>query len=278
MKLLFRSRRSPLILAATVALASPLSAQLDPALLSGMEARAIGPAGMSGRITTIDVFRGDPNLVWVGAATGGVWKSDNQGTSWTPVFDDQRVSGIGAIAIDPSDADVVWVGTGEGNPRNSAGVGAGVYKTIDGGETWRLMGLPQSERIHRIVLHPSDSNVVYVGAMGPAWSDGLERGVYKTVDAGESWTQVLFVDQRTGVSDLVMDPTNPDKLIAGMWEFRRSPWFFESGGPGSGVFVTTDGGATWRRATENELRGGGGPARSKPRLKPLANRLGALGL
>jgi photosystem II stability/assembly factor-like uncharacterized protein len=230
----------------------PINAQINPDHLRGMSARSIGPAGMSGRIASIDVFQGDPNIIWVGAATGGVWKSENQGTSWTPVFDDQRVSGVGAVAIDPNDSDVVWVGTGEGNPRNSAGVGAGIYRTTDGGETWRLLGLESTERIHRIILHPTDPKIAYVGALGPAWSDGLERGVFMTTDGGETWQLMLFVNERTGVSDLVMDPKNPDRLLAGMWEFRRTPSFFESGGPGSGLYISEDAGLTWNRLSAEE--------------------------
>ena len=232
--------------------ASSLHAQVTVDQLSGMQARSIGPAGMSGRIASIDAVASDPDVVYVGAATGGVWKSTNGGQTWKPVFDDQRVLGIGAVAVDQSNPDVVWVGTGEGNPRNSAGVGRGVYKSINGGDTWTLLGLERSERIHRIVLHPTNPDIAYVGAMGPAWSDGEQRGVFKTVDGGRSWEHVLFVDARTGVSDMVMDPTNSDKLIVGMWSFRRSPWFFESGAAGSGLYVTIDGGLSWRLADESD--------------------------
>lgn len=227
--------------------ASPLGGQASPAGFAGMQARSIGPAGMSGRIAAIDALVADPNVVYVGAATGGLWKSVNGGQTWRSLFDDQRVSGIGAVAVNQSNPDIVWVGTGEGNPRNSAGVGAGLYKSIDGGESWALMGLEGSERIHRILLHPTDSDVAYVGALGPAWSDGEERGVFKTTDGGRTWERILYVDERTGVSDMVMDPNNPDKLLVGMWSFRRSPWFFESGGPGSGLYVTLDGGDRWER-------------------------------
>jgi photosystem II stability/assembly factor-like uncharacterized protein len=230
--------------------ASPLEAQLDASLFGAMRARSIGPAGMSGRIAAVTTEPGDANVIYVGAATGGVWKSVNAGTSWEPIFDEQRLLGIGSIAVHPLNPDLVWVGTGEGNPRNSAGVGAGVYRSLDGGRTWKLMGLERSERIHRIIPDPTDPDVAFAGVLGPAWSDGAERGVYRTTDGGETWRRVLFVDERTGVSDLVMDPQNPDKLIAGMWTFRRQPWFFESGGPGSGVFVTHDGGDSWRRASE----------------------------
>ncbi len=222
---------------------------VDVGALSALQARAIGPAGMSGRIAAIDAWAADPNLIYVGAATGGLWKSVNGGTTWTPVFDDQRVNGIGAVAINQSNPDVVWVGTGEGNPRNSAGVGAGIYRTVDGGATWSFLGLENSERIHRIVLDPRNPDVAWAGALGPAWSDGEERGVFKTTDGGVTWRRVLFVDERTGASDLVQDPRNPDHLIAGMWSYRRWPWFFESGGPGSGVFQTFDGGESWERIT-----------------------------
>ncbi|GMV07441.1 MAG: hypothetical protein AMXMBFR53_37160 [Gemmatimonadota bacterium] len=245
--------RALLLVALLTLPASPSAAQVpDPALLSALRPRSLGPAGMSGRIAAIDALASDPNVIWVGAATGGVWKSTNGGTTFEPVFDGERVNGVGAIAIDPNAPDVVWVGTGEGNPRNSAGVGAGLYRTQDGGRSWRLMGLERSERIHRIVVHPRDSNVVWVGVMGPAWSDGTERGVYKTTDGGATWRRVLWVDERTGVSDLVIDPSNPMKLFAGMWSFRREPWFLTSGGPGSGLFVSHDGGESWTRYGEGD--------------------------
>ena len=247
-----RSLAGLCLLLALLLAAPSLQAQVGVDLLSGMQARSIGPAGMSGRIAALDAVATDPEIVYVGAATGGVWKSTNGGQTWRPVFDAQRVLGIGAIAIDQSNTDVVWVGTGEGNPRNSAGVGRGVYRSINGGDTWTFLGLEGSERIHRILLHPTDADIAYVGAMGPAWSDGLERGVFKTADGGQSWEQILYVDARTGVSDMVMDPTNPDKLIVGMWSFRRSPWFFESGGSGSGLYITVDGGLTWSLADESD--------------------------
>ena len=258
----------PLLLGVT-----SLQGQVREHQLAAMQARSIGPAGMSGRIAAIDALATDPDVVYVGAATGGVWKSTNGGQTWKAVFDDQRVLGIGAVVVDQSNPDVVWVGTGEGNPRNSAGVGGGVYKSIDGGDTWTLLGLERSERIHRILLHPTDADIAYVGAMGPAWSDGKERGVFKTLDGGRSWERILYVDERTGVSDMVMDPTNPDKLIVGMWSFRRSPWFFESGGPGSGLYVTVDGGASWRRADEADGLPGGDLGRIGLAMYPTDPRI-----
>ncbi len=226
---------------------APAQRQVSASDFGPMRARSIGPAGMSGRVSAVAVNLKDPTIMYVGAATGGVWRSRDGGLEWQPVFDDQPVLGIGAVAVSESNPDVVWVGTGEGNPRNSAGVGAGVYRSLDGGDTWRHMGLAESERIHRVLIHPQDPRTVYVGAMGPAWSDGDQRGVYKTTDGGETWDRVLYVDEGTGAADLVMDPSNPDKLFAAMWSFRRWPWFFRSGGPGSGLFATRDGGGAWTR-------------------------------
>ncbi len=225
---------------------------LDPSHFAALSARSIGPAGMSGRIAAIDAVESDPNVIYVGAATGGLWKSVNGGQSWDPLFDEQRVLGIGSVAVFQASPDIVWVGTGEGNPRNSAGVGAGIYKSMDGGRSWAFLGLEGSERIHRIVLHPTNPDVAYAGVMGPAWSDGEERGVYRTTDGGATWQRVLFVNPRTGIGDLIMDPSNPNKLFAAMWEFRRWPWFFESGGAGSGLYVTHDGGSSWKRLSAED--------------------------
>lgn len=232
------------------ALAAP--GAVDPAKLEGLKARSIGPAGMSGRIAAVDAFRGDPRIVWVGAASGGVWKSTNGGLTFEPVFDTQPVHSIGALAIDPRTPDVVWVGTGEGNPRNSVSHGDGVYLTRDGGKTWTNVGLRKSERIHRILLHPRDPRTAWACALGPAWSEGEERGVFRTDDGGKSWKKVLSVDATTGCGDLAIDPGNPDHLLAATWDFRRTPYTFRSGGPGSGLHVTWDGGETWTKLGERE--------------------------
>lgn len=234
------------------ALAVPLGAQIDPELLAGMKARSIGPAGMSGRIADIQAVESDPNIIYVGAATGGVWKSENGGLIWTPIFDDQPVHSIGGVAIFQATPDIVWVGTGEGNTRNSVSVGNGIYKSLDAGRTWKHLGLEETERIHRILLHPSNPEVAYVCALGKLWGENPERGVFKTEDGGRTWKKVLYVNEKTGCSDLAMDPANPNKLIAGMWEHRRWPWFFRSGGPGSGMHVTVDGGANWKKLTEDD--------------------------
>ncbi|MFO7865355.1 MAG: hypothetical protein R6V02_00890 [Candidatus Aminicenantes bacterium] len=221
-------------------------------MLSGIKARSIGPAGMSGRVAAVEAVISNPNIIYIGAATGGVWKSESGGMNWTPVFDDQPASSIGSIAVFQPNPSIVWVGTGEGNPRNSAGVGYGLFKSLDGGDSWTHLGLEKTECIHRIVLDPENPEIAYVGAMGTAWGENPERGVYKTTDGGRTWKKILFVDEKTGCADLVMDPTNPRKLFAAMWEYRRWPWFFKSGGPGSGLYVTHDGGENWSRITSRD--------------------------
>jgi photosystem II stability/assembly factor-like uncharacterized protein len=231
---------------------TPVHAQLDPAHFAAMEARSIGPSGMSGRIAAVDGVHADPNVIYAGAATGGLWKSTSGGVTWTPIMDHLPASSIGAIRIYQAAPDIVWVGTGERNRRNSAGVGTGVYKTMDGGHTWTHLGLENTGAIETILVHPHDPDVAYVAALGNTWADTEDRGVYKTTDGGATWQKILYVNERTGAGDLVMDPTNPNKLIAGMWEHRRWPWFFTSGGPGSGMHITFDGGATWRQLGPDE--------------------------
>lgn len=245
-------RRSTVVLASLALAAAPLRAAVDPDLLAGLKARSIGPATMSGRIAAIESSTANRDLVFVGTATGGLWRSVNGGLTFEPVFDDQPVASIGAVALDPSNPDAVWVGTGEGNPRNSVSVGNGLYKSLDGGRTWQHLGLEKTERIHRVIVHPRDSRVAWVAAMGQAWGENPERGVFKTVDGGKTWRKVLYVDERTGCADLVVDPSNPNKLFAAMWDYRRWPWFFRSGGPGSGLFVSHDGGESWKRLTEED--------------------------
>ncbi len=228
------------------------NAQIDTSLFKGMKVRSIGPAGMSGRIASIDAVAPDHNIIFIGTATGGVWKSTNGGTDWMPVFDKEPVSSIGAVAIYQANPNIVWVGTGESNIRNSAGVGRGVYKSLDGGKTWNFIGLEKTETISRIQLDQTNPDVAYVAAMGTNWGENPERGVYKTTDGGKTWNRILYVDEKTGCGDLVMDPSNPNKLIAAMWQHRRWPWFFKSGGPGSGLYVTVDGGEHWKKITSKD--------------------------
>ena len=226
------------------------SSAIEMDMLAGLSARSIGPAGMSGRVAAVLGVPGDPNHILVGTATGGLWKSVDGGLSFVPLFDEQPVASIGALAFEPGNPDVIWVGTGEGNPRNSASVGNGIYRSLDGGSTWEHLGLEKSEHIHRILIDPRDPSRIFVAALGPAWSDGGERGVYRSDDGGASWVRVLGSNERTGCADLVMDPSNPNKLFAALWEYRRWPWFFESGGAGSGLFVSHDGGESWVPITQ----------------------------
>lgn len=236
----------------TVAQLSVAQESVDSYLkhFQNLKPRSIGPAGMSGRVTSIDVVRTKPEVIYVGTASGGLWRSNSGGIKWEPLFDEQPLQSIGAVAIQQSNPDVVWAGTGEGNPRNSQTSGAGIYKTINGGKTWKLMGLANTKTIHRIIVHPQNPDIVFVGALGSAWGDNSERGVYKTTDGGATWKKVLYANEKTGCADLVIDPENPNKLVAAMWEYQREPWFFNSGGDGSGLYITYDGGETWKRRAD----------------------------
>ena len=225
---------------------------VDLSKLKKMYARSIGPAGMSGRVTSIDAVHSNPDIIYVGTASGGLWKSESGGVKWEPIFDDQKTLSIGAVAIYQNNPDIIWVGTGEGNPRNSQSSGYGVYRSLDAGQTWKFMGLGDSRNIHRVIIDPNDPNVVYVGAQGPAWGTTETRGLFKTTDGGETWEKILYTNEKSGIADLVMDPSNPNKLFAAMWEFRRWPWFFESGGEGSGLYVTHDGGKNWKKLGAKE--------------------------
>lgn len=218
-----------------------------------LKPRAIGPSGMSGRITTIDVLHNDRNTIYVGAASGGVWKTENAGNSWTPIFDEQPIQNIGSIAICQSNPSIVWVGTGEGNPRNSVSIGEGIYKSIDAGKTWKCMGLEKTRNIHRVIIDPTNPNIVYAGAIGNPYGVHSERGVFKTTDGGETWNKVLYTNDTSGVADMIMDPMNPNKIYAAMWQHSRTPWSLNSGGKGSGLYVTMDAGKNWKK-----LNGEGG--------------------
>ncbi len=221
-------------------------------LVKNMKPRNIGPGGMSGRVTTIDVVETNPEVMYVGTASGGIWKSTSGGIKWEPIFEKELTASIGAIAIQQSNPSVIWAGTGEGNPRNSLNGGFGIYKSLDAGKTWKAMGLEKTRHIHRVIIHPTNPDIVYVGAIGSPWGEHKERGVYKTTDGGKTWKQILFNNIKTGAADLIMDPSNPNKLIASMWEHKRDPWFFKSGGKGSGMYITHDGGENWKQITEKE--------------------------
>lgn len=217
-----------------------------------LKPRNIGPAGMSGRITTIDVVLNNPNIIYLGSASGGVWKTENSGNTWTPVFDDQPTQNIGTVAVQQSNPNIVWVGTGEGNPRNSVSIGEGIFKSLDAGKTWKRMGLENTRNIHRIVIDPVDPDIVYVAAIGNPYGIHPERGVFKTTDGGDTWTKILYTNDTSGCSDLVMDPSNPNRLLASMWQHHRTPWDFKSGGPGSGLYLTIDGGRNWKKLGRND--------------------------
>ena len=232
----------------TLLTACTLSAQqVNMSMFNNIEPRNIGPAGMSGRVNDIDVVLRDPDVMYIGAAAGGVWKSENGGDTWTPIFEHEKTSAIGDISIYQKNPDIIYVGTGEGNPRNSQNSGMGMYKTIDGGRSWQHLGLENTRQIHRVIVHPDNPDIVWAGSQGSAWAPNPERGVYKSTDGGKSWDHVLFVNDTTGVADLRMDPNNPNRLICAMWQYRRQPWFFTSGGPASGIYISNDGGETWEK-------------------------------
>ena len=226
--------------------------QLTMEQLENLKPRNIGPGGMSGRVTSIDAVHDNPEIMYVGTASGGLWKSTSGGIKWAPIFDKQITASVGAVAIQQSNPSVVWVGTGEGNPRNSLNGGYGVFKTLDGGKTWMSMGLEKTRHIHKILIDPTDPNTVYVGAIGAPWGAHEERGVYKTTDGGKNWRRILFSNNTSGIADMVMDPKNPNKIIAALWDHKRDPWFFKSGGAGSGLYMTYDGGENWKKLSEKE--------------------------
>src|SRR5262245_16284470 len=214
---------------------------------SGLRLRSIGPAVTSGRIAALAVHPKDRATWYVAVASGGVWKTTNAGTSWNSIFDGEGSYSIGAIALDPKNPDTVWVGTGENNSQRSVGYGDGVYRSDDGGKSWKNVGLAKSEHIGKIVIDPRNSDVVYVAAQGPLWAPGGDRGLYKTTDGGKFWKKVLDISENTGVTDLVLDPRNPDVLLAAAYQRRRHVWTLINGGPESALYKSTDGGAHWKK-------------------------------
>lgn len=226
----------------------------DSALVATLQLRSIGPAVMSGRVVDIAVAssrnaRGGAlgDVVYIAAASGGVWKTTNGGMNWASVFDDEGPGSVGAVEVAASSSDIVWVGTGEDNNQRSSSYGDGVYKSVDGGKTWTHMGLRASQHIGRIRVHPKNPDVVFVASMGPMWAAGGERGVYKTTDGGATWRNVLSVDQHTGAADVILDPVNPDVVYAATHQRERRAFNYVGGGPGSGIWKSTDGGETWVR-------------------------------
>ncbi|MEC3905474.1 glycosyl hydrolase [Tamlana sp. 2201CG12-4] len=219
-------------------------------LTSGLNFRSIGPALTSGRIADIAIHPKNENVRYVAVGSGGVWKTTNSGTTWKPIFDDQTSYSIGCITIDPNNSHTIWVGTGENVGGRHVGFGDGIYVSYDDGETWKNMGLKHSEHISKIIIHPEDSNIIWVAAQGPLWSKGGQRGLYKTIDGGKTWKKTLGDNEWTGATDIVIDPTNPNLLYAATWQRHRTVAAYMGGGPGSGIYKSTDGGDTWVKLTK----------------------------
>jgi photosystem II stability/assembly factor-like uncharacterized protein len=255
-------KRPVLVVAALAGLAPVLHAQnIDSLVVRGTRWRAIGPASVEGRIADIAALPSPSRTFYVAAAAGGIFKTVNNGLSYRPIFENERVASMGALAIAPSDTQQIWAGTGEPNSRNSIEPGRGIYKSTDGGSTWRLMGLEKTEHIGRIVVHPTNPNIVYVAALGAAWRTNPERGLYKTEDGGTTWNLVKFISDKAGFIDVGLDPKNPDIVWAASYERIRGPYYLKSGGPGSGLWKSTDAGRTW-----TEIKGGGWPETQKGRI------------
>ncbi len=227
-----------------------IQAQISSATFGMMEARWLGPGTMSGRITSIEGVNEDGKTIYVGTAGGGIWKTTNAGASFKPIFD-KYCQSIGAIAIDQKNSKIIYAGTGESNMRNSVSIGNGMYKSTDAGENWTKIGLDSTEHISRIIIDPKNSDIIYVAVPGPLWSDGTSRGLYKSTDAGKTWNKILYVNEKTGCADIAVDPENSNIVYATTWQFRRQPYSFNSGGPGSAIYKSNDAGKTW-----NELKKG----------------------
>ena len=259
---LFRKVRFFLICVAALLLCAECLAQrsselkVDPQLLQGLRWRSIGPAVFGGRVTDVSGVPGNPNIIYVAHSSAGLFKSTNGGTTFESVFNDGNTLSIGAIAVAPGNPDLVYVGTGEGTGRNSASFGDGMYKSMDGGRTWKHVGLVNTERFSRIVVNPQNPDIVFAAAMGHEWGPSSERGLYRSKDGGVTWKQVLSVNDTTGAGDVTLDPTNPNVVYAGMYDYLRKPWYFRSGGPGSGLYRSTDGGDTWVKLTDPALHNG----------------------
>ena len=238
--------------AAFLAAVPARSQQYNPQLFSGMKWRLVGP-GTGGRVEAVAGVLTEPDTYYIGAVDGGVWKTTNAGLTWTPLFNHEPVASIGAIAIAPSDPQVIYVGTGEEAPRGDISFGDGVYKSTDGGKTWINVGLKETKQIGKIVVDPRNDNIVYVAAEGDIYGPNAERGVFRSTDGGKTWQKVLYLNEQTGAVDIAMDPTNPRILYAALWQVNRKPWHFSDGGPGSGLYKSTDAGSTWRHLTGHGL-------------------------
>jgi hypothetical protein len=220
------------------------AAAMDEALFKGLQWRSIGPY-RGGRVLAVAGVPGDPTTYYFGGVAGGVWRSTDSGQRWKPLFDHEQVSSIGAIAVADSDPNILYVGTGEACIRGNISYGNGVYKSTDAGHTWKHLGLKDTRHIGAVIIHPRNPDVVFVAALGHAYGANSERGVFRTTDGGKTWEKVLFKDDRTGAIDVVFDPGNPNILFAALWQVQRTPWSMESGGPGSGLYRSSDGGSTW---------------------------------
>jgi len=257
----WKSLAQKAMLAATlVAMPAAMMAQTGAAtdtkdIFENVKFRNLGPAVGGGRVAAVAGIPGNPNVYYIGAGGGGVWKTVDGGLSWKAIFEKQPTASIGAIALAPSNPSLVWVGTGESNPRNDVITGKGVYFSPDGGQSWKAMGLENAGAISQIIIHPTNPDIVYVGVLGHIWGPNAERGVFRTSDGGKTWQKVLYVNDKTGVSDMAMDPSNPLMLFAGLWEFTRSPWMLNNGGENSGIYRSNDGGATWKKLTEGLPKG-----------------------
>src|SRR5215216_1076353 len=267
-ELSLRCDRSPMVAGlvlgafASLFVATTLRAQTpDSAILAALRWRSVGPVNMAGRITDVEGDPKNPKTFYVTGATGGIWKTINAGTTFIPLSENMPIASMGDIAIAPSDPKILYAGTGEGNSRNSVAPGWGVYKSVDGGVTWQSVGLEKTQHVGRIVVHPTNPNIVYLAAVGATWASNPERGLYKTVDGGKTWQLVKFISDKAGFIDVAMDPRDPNTLYAASWERSRGPYFLKSGGPGSALWKTTDGGKSW-----SEVKGNGFPETTKGRM------------